>query len=141
MIESGWTIPGHSHVRFHIAVVGEQFALTIKSEVVRVSQSTSNNFNLRSFQVHPQDDPARSLNVVGVSARILIPWQQVAFIVFAIRTRFADIRHRPHMIADGNLQHSIGTKPDRVRSVFAGSAFEFYQSFDIFQLAITILIG
>ena len=70
VIKTGGPIPRRAGVPFHIRIVGEQFAVDVKSEVVGVAETHGDGFPIFTVLIETSNPAAGSANAAGMAAGI-----------------------------------------------------------------------
>ena len=118
-------IPRHPQIGFHIAVVGEQFAMFVERKIVGIADAACEQFNIVAIQVHTQNDTTGCFDSVGMTARVLVLWlDQVALVNVIDWTRSSVVPRVPGVIADRAIDFAIRAESQPMGTMFSQTTLE-----------------
>ena len=132
-------MPSRSQICFHITVVNIQISAWMKCDIVRVSKSTSDDTCLLGCEIVSNDRSTRCFDAFSMSTWIFKSrLDQVPFIGWWISIIVGPRLIQLRVVADHNVQTTVWSKRDLVRSVFPGGSLKAKDQLGLFKLTVSI---
>ena len=137
----GRAIPSHPQIGFHIAVIGEQFAMFVERKIISIADSACEQFNIVTIQIHTQDNTTGCFDAVGMTTGVLVFWlDQVALVKLIDWARRGVVACVPGVIANRAIDFAIRAESQSMGTMFSETTSERQDAFSVLKSAISVLI-